>query len=142
MKLIKILGLLVIITLAGCTSTKVEPVAQNLNKNICVIANNKVIVPGFLDVVRTEFSNYGYNTRVFTGNLPASCSIILSYTATRSWDITPYMTDSELWLRDSSGNQLGYAKYHLVGGGGFALKKWASVETKMKPVIKKLLASQ
>ena len=33
------------------------------------------------------------------------------------------------------------ASYHLNGGGGLALNKWASVKSKMDPVLDELLAA-
>jgi hypothetical protein len=65
----------------------------------------------------------------------------LSYTARRSWDFAPYLAQAELWLRQD-GKQVGYAEYHLVGGGGFSLTKWQGTKTKMDPVIDQLLEGE
>ena len=126
--------------LSGCTSTKVTPLTAKLSKDVCIEKNEKVIVQNFVEILRNGFEEHGFKTRVYTSVAPENCSTILTYTATRKWDLAPYMTDAELWLRDSEGNRLGYAQYHLKGGGGLALNKWASPESKMKPVIDELLA--
>jgi hypothetical protein len=65
----------------------------------------------------------------------------LSYTARRSWDFAPYLAQAELWLRQD-GKQVGYAEYHLVGGGGLSLMKWQGTKTKMDPVIDQLLSGE
>ena len=128
-------------TLAACTSIKVTPVSAKLNKNVCIEKNEKVLVQNFINILRNGFEEHGFKTSVYSGATPTNCTNILTYTATRKWDVAPYMTDAELWLRDSDGNRIGYAQYHLKGGGGLDLTKWASPESKMKPVIDELLAA-
>jgi hypothetical protein len=59
----------------------------------------------------------------------------------RSWDFAPYLAQAELWLR-KDGDQVGYAEYHLVGGGGFSLMKWQGTKTKMDPVIDQLFGTE
>lgn len=64
-----------------------------------------------------------------------------TYTALRSWDFKPYLSHAELRLWHD-GTQIGFAEYHLNGGGGFDLGKWRGTNAKMDPVIDKLPASQ
>ncbi|NQU36974.1 MAG: hypothetical protein HQ526_05175 [Actinobacteria bacterium] len=78
-------------------------------------------------------------SEVYSHSSPAGCELILTYTARRSWDFAPYLAQAELWLR-TGGKQVGYAEYHLVGGGGFSLMKWQGTRTKMTPVIDRLFA--
>lgn len=128
--------------LTSCTAVKVEPLAvSNDQSPICIVENENVIVPNFLAVVRSGFDRHNIGSKVFKNRPPSSCNVVLTYTALRSWDLTPYLSHAELWLRDSDGNRLAYAEYHLRGGGGLALNKWASVESKMNPVMDKLLAN-
>jgi hypothetical protein len=129
------------IALSGCTSMKVTPLNSQINKDVCIEHNEKVKVNGFQEIIRNGFEERGFKTRVFTGEIPESCSTILTYTATRKWDLAPYMTDAEIWLRDKNGSRVGYAQYHLKGGGGLALNKWASAESKMARVINELLSA-
>jgi len=129
----------VAIMMAACTTTKITPLQSKLVKSVCIEENEKVVVQNFIGIVRNGFEDHGFRTSVYHGVMPESCNTILTYTATRKWDLKPYMTDAELWLRDRDGNRLGYAQYHLKGGGGLALNKWASPESKMKPVIDELL---
>lgn len=60
------------------------------------------------------------------------------YAALRTWDLAPYLSHAELTLYQDD-HVIGEAKYHLRGGGGLSLAKWASAATKMNPVVDKLL---
>jgi hypothetical protein len=73
------------------------------------------------------------------GRVPANCECIVSYTARRSWDFKPYLSHAEVRI-ERLGEQLGYATYHLEGGGGLALSKFDSTGEKMDPIIDELLA--
>ena len=66
------------------------------------------------------------------------CVYSMTYTALRSWDVTTYLSHAELYLW-KEGRQIAQAEYHLRGGGGLALTKFASTQTKMEPVIDQLL---
>jgi hypothetical protein len=127
--------------LTGCTSIKVAPLTAKLSKDVCIEENTKVAIKDFMGVLRNGFEDRGFRTSVFRGAVPENCQTVLTYTATRKWDLKPYMTDAELWLRDGNGSRIGYAQYHLNGGGGLALNKWASTESKMQPVFEELLAA-
>ncbi len=129
-----------VILSTGCTSVQVKQLEPSLNvTKICIEENEKVIVPQFLNIVRSGLSRHGIESEVYQQNTPSPCDINLTYTATQKWDFVLFMTDAELWLKNKSGQQVGYAQYHLIGGGGFDFSKWASPESKMNPVIDKLL---
>ena len=70
---------------------------------------------------------------------PPHCEYHLTYTALKQWDVAMYMHHAELRLYNGH-DQIAYAEYHLNGGGGLALNKWASVDSKMDPVIDRLLS--
>ena len=128
---------------SGC-STKVVNVVDNIHtlSHVCIQNNPKVIVTEFVPVIENVFNDWGISTEVYNGNtLPNDCLVDMKYTALRSWDITPYLSHAEITLYKER-QKIGYAEYHLTGGGGFDLSKWASVESKMKPIIEELLASQ
>ena len=123
----------------GCTSVNVRPVAPEIQlTNVCIEENPKVIVEGFLNVVRDGFSRHGIATRVVQKPIPSDCEIVLTYTAFKTWDFASYLHHAELLL-EKDGIIIGTAEYHLVGQGGFSLNKWQSTKTKMDPVIDKLL---
>jgi hypothetical protein len=79
------------------------------------------------------------STQVYTGDAPAGCDVILTYTALRSWDFAPYLSHAELHLKTRDGAEIASAEYHLVGKGGYSLMKWQGTKTKMDPVVDELL---
>lgn len=141
MKKYILLLMFISIFMSACTSIQVRPLdASHSITHICIKNNPKVIVPSFLSIVRNGFEDHGISSKVFDRVVPDNCQAVLTYTALQSWDFTPYLSHAELRLEDREGKQLAYAEYHLTGKGGFSLTKWASVESKMKPVIDKLLS--
>ncbi|WP_064037017.1 Sbal_3080 family lipoprotein [Methylomonas methanica] len=130
-----------VVSLAACTSIQVKPLDSSLAvSKICIEKNEKVIVSDFLEIVRSGIDKHGIATEVFDSKASASCGVVLTYTALQKWDFVTFLSHAELWLRDQNGKQIGYAEYHLTGGGGFDFSKWASTESKMNPVIDQLLA--
>lgn len=125
---------------AACSTKTVEIVdKKHALVNVCIEDNPKVIVDDFIPVVTDLFDKHGITTQVYYGvDMPKSCEVKMTYTATRHWDITPFLSHAELRLY-KEGKKIGYAEYHLTGGGGFDFSKWASVKTKMTPVIEELL---
>ena len=85
------------------------------------------------------FNDHGITTEMYKGARPRHCEYHLTYTALRSWDFSTYLFHAELRLYKGS-TRIGYAEYHLIGKGGFSLNKWASVKSKMTPIIDELLA--
>jgi hypothetical protein len=125
--------------LTGCTTITVQPVDRALAlKHVCIQDNPKVILSGFVPMLQEGFSRHGISTEVISGEIPAQCEYVLTYTALRSWDITVYLTEAELRLK-KDGKEVASAIYHLKGKGGFSLVKWAGVKSKMNPVIDELL---
>lgn len=126
--------------LSGCTAVDVRPVNSSHNMtHICIEENPKVIVTDFVSTLENAIENHLITTELYRGSKPDHCEFKLTYTALRSWDMAPYLSHAEVRLyRDRQ--RIGYAEYHLRGKGGFSLMKWASVESKMTPVVNELLA--
>lgn len=125
--------------LASCTSITVQELApKHKVSHICIQQNPKVIVGDFLPVVQRGFMKHGITTEIFEEEKPFYCDYYLTYTAFKTWDIGMYMHHAELSLYTNH-KMIGYGEYHLNGKGGLALNKWASVESKMMPVIDQLL---
>ncbi|MGS2723229.1 Sbal_3080 family lipoprotein [Porticoccus sp. GXU_MW_L64] len=135
----KIALLMLLVMISGCTSIDVSEVDKSHQMtHVCIKNNPKVIVKNFVQVIEDGFQDHLITTEVYMGQRPAHCKFWLTYTALRSWDFSPYLSHAELRLfKDHS--RIGYADYHLKGKGGFALNKWASVKSKMTPVINQLL---
>jgi hypothetical protein len=137
-----VLAALVAFSFLGCTSISVQPLDISPRPtHVCIESNPKVLVTDFVPVVQDGLTRHGMSSQVFRGVPPANCDLVLSYTARRSWDFAPYLAQAELWLRQD-GKQVGYAEYHLVGGGGLSLMKWQGTKTKMDPVIDQLLSGE
>ena len=131
---------IIIVLLAGCTSIKVQELDPTTKvSHVCIEENPKVIVNNFLSVVQNGFKRHGITTEVYQGSIPNHCEYHLAYTALKNWDVAMYMHHAELRLYRGKEN-IAYAEYHLNAKGGFALNKWASVDSKMDPVINQLLS--
>jgi len=107
--------------------------------HVCIEHNSKVIVADFIPVVRKGFERHGITTEVYEGDKPRYCEFHCTYTALKAWDLGTYMHHAELQIYQGV-KPIAYAQYHLNGKGGFALNKWASVDSKMNPVINRLLS--
>jgi hypothetical protein len=133
--------LLPIFVLFGCTSVTVRPPDSQLRISHVLIRNNpKVIVEGFVDVMRDGFDRHGISSEI----VPEDAKVkpgdyVVTYTALRSWDMAPYLSHAEIRIEESN-RQVAYAEYHLKGKGGFSMMKWQGVEKKMSPVMDELLA--
>lgn len=122
------LSVVVLVTLAlvGCTAINVRPLDRSVGlEHLCIHENQRVQVSDFLTVIRDGFDRHSISSEVFTGTPPASCEYLLTYTALRSWDMSPYLSHAELRI-EHAGRQVAYAEYHLRGKGGLSLNKWAT----------------
>ena len=138
MKLLSIA--IVVVALTGCTSVTVRPIDKNIVlKHVCIQENSRVEVSDFVTVIRDGFSRHNISTEVVSNTHQSNCDVLLTYTALRSWDVTPYLSHAELRL-ERGGRQIAYAEYHLNGKGGLSLTKWAGTRSKMDPVLDELLA--
>jgi hypothetical protein len=125
--------------LTACTSVDVKTIDARMYpvKLVCIKKNPEVQIREFLGVIEDGFQRHGLETEVFETDPPPRCEYVLTYVAVRGWDLATFMKHAELRLKQ--GNRIiGTASYHHHGG--FALTKYASVETKMTPVIDELLA--
>ena len=138
MKALPIVLLFIILT--SCARTNVQKLDPSLQiSHVCIQTNPQVAVQEFLPVVRRGFDRHGITTEVFQRDKPKYCKYHLTYTALRNWDLMLYMHFAELQLY--YGNKpVAYAKYDLLGMGGLDFSKWASVESKMNPIIDELLS--
>lgn len=117
----------------------VRPVDPSLAiQHVCIQENPKVVVGGYLQVLRDGFDRHGISTEVFSGGRPANCEYMVTYTAFQHWDLGLYLTHAEIRI-EKDGRYLASAQYHLNGNGGLSLTKWQSTKTKMDPVIDSML---
>ncbi len=131
-----------VITVSGCTSIDVRPVDPALQmSHVCIQENPKVLVTDFVQVVEDGFERNGISTEIISNNTTSKCEYILTYTALRSWDFTPYLSHAEIRIKNA-GRQIAYGEYHLNGKGGLDMTKWKGTKAKMDPVIDKMLQSR
>ena len=139
--MIKIYLTITLLILTSCTSIKVQSLNPDLYKvyHVCIERNPKVIVEGFPGVIERGLERHGITSELYTDTKPNHCEYSLTYTALQTWDMSTYLHHAELRLY--KGNQkIAYAEYHLNGKGGLSLNKWASVDSKMAPLIDQLLS--
>ncbi len=124
---------------AACTAVDVKPVDSSVQMNhVCIERNTRVQVTDFISVLEDGFARHGISTQVVNGDASRRCEFVLYYTALRSWDMKPYLSHAELRLRQNR-QLIASADYHLRGKGGFSVMKWSSTESKIGPVVDKLL---
>jgi len=99
------------------------------------------MVTDFVPVLEAGFERHGISTERVSSAIPQHCEYVLTYSARRSWDMAPYLSQAELRL-SSSGQEVAWAHYHLRNKGGLALNKWTSTESKISPVIDELLTGR
>jgi hypothetical protein len=136
-----IILILPLVALFGCTAITVRPPDSSLHLTHVLIRNNpKVIVQGFVDVMRDAFDRHGISSEVIPEDTRVQPGqFVVTYTALRSWDLAPYLSHAEIRIEES-GRQVAYAEYHLRGKGGYSMMKWQGVKAKMDPVMEQLLA--
>jgi len=141
LSLMRIAVLSLVLFATACTNIRVRPIDRTAHQitHLCIRENPKVIVPNFLNIVKDQFAQHQITTEVFSADKPpGTCVYTLDYTANMTWDMSTYMYHAELQLR--KGDELISAgNYDLRNGGGLSLAKWASTESKMKPVIDQML---
>lgn len=128
--------------ITGCTAVDVRPV-DNLAEilHVCIQENPKVLVTDFVPVLEAGFERYGISTELTSGAIPNHCEYVLTYSARRSWDMAPYLSQAELRL-SYAGREVAWAHYHLRNKGGLALNKWAGTSSKITPVLDELLTGR
>jgi len=128
--------------LVGCTSIQVNN-ATGFNpesiRQVCIVDNPKVIIKDFNQIVERSFTRYNIDAKTYkdTDNF-SLCQTTLNYTATRSWDMAPYLVSAQFNLLQN-GRQVSEASFRLRGNGGLAPNKWRSTETKINELVDQLL---
>lgn len=129
-----------LVAIGGCTSIQVDPLAS-APAFMCIKHNPKVMVSDFVPVLQKEFSRHGIETQLYEVAVPrAECPYLVTYSARRSWDFTPYLSQADIQILGPDRRKVASADYHLRAKGGFSMMKWQGTEAKMGPVIDQLLA--
>jgi hypothetical protein len=72
---------------------------------------------------------------------PSHFEFILTYTARRSWDLAPYLSQAEIWI-ERDGRQVGHGEFHLRAKGGYSFYKFQGTKKKIDPMIDQLFAEK
>lgn len=129
-----------LLLMIGCTSTEIEPVPASSDlSHVTIIKNEDVEVPGFVDIIRQGYDRHNIRTSIAKDSTTADHEFTTTYSALRSWDLGLYLSEAKVRVWHQ-GEMIGSASYHLVLKGGLSPFKWQSAETKMKPVMDKLLS--
>lgn len=123
----------------GCTAVAVKPVDRSAHniQSICIEENLAVNKNGFLPMLENSLKEHNITSQRYVNVAPPPCDYTLHYVAHWAWDLAVYMRDAEISVRQGA-NTIGKGTYHLRGGGGLALSKFASAESKVVPVMDEL----
>jgi len=117
--------------------TAVDPRYKPIRR-VCIEQNRKVMVEDFVDVVEEGFRRHGIATAVYDPPVPAECGFRSDLHGPQGLGHGAVhevrRATSARWSTDDRS-----ATYKHRGGFGF--NKWASTESKMRPVIDELLAA-
>ncbi|TVK95348.1 hypothetical protein AYJ01_00750 [Shewanella algae] len=144
------------VALSGCTAkqqiTHIGATAKP--SNVCIVKHDAVR-DGVLSAIQSQVKSYGIQPIVIQGNyvlqhnmwqpywqIPeaqaANCQSMLFYVANWSWDITTYMYFANLWMTDSSGqNVIAQATYDA--GSVVSPNKWIDAEDKIRELVSKMV---
>ncbi len=136
----KIITVVFVLFMSGCTTIKVEPVTSaelNRPSTICIKENPKVYAD-FLPIMRSMIEERGFSTILLQGNQgDTNCKASLDYTARRSWDLAPFLSLVDIDVMDANNVRIGSA--HLKISNGFNFNKFRGEEAKLTPVLDQLL---
>lgn len=93
-KIISIASLVSIFLLSGCSSKLVNVVRkQDVLSHVCIENNPSVKVADFVPVIEKVFHEWGISTEIYDNSVkPNYCSVNMTYTARRSWDMILYLS--------------------------------------------------
>jgi len=135
---IKIVLLLTIFLIAGCSSTvkqTVKPFKQANVSNICLIDNPKV-KQSFRDVYKSALESKGFTVRIIDKDSNSdACEVTSRYTARWGWDLALYLSYAQLKIFNK-GKESGEAVYKVVFVG--ATGKFINTQEKIYELVSQL----
>lgn len=129
--------------IGGCNSYRVEPLAYDANlKGVVVVDNPKVRDGHFVPVLERAFNAHGFRVRYGTAVDVRQDEAAVTYSALRSWDIVPYLTDADVVI-SKDGVQKASGHYHHNGRNWSldVFTKWRGDGYKMAGVYDQLLVN-
>lgn len=132
-------GLLV----CGCNSYKVTALPYDANlKGVVVVDNPKVRDGHFVPVLEKAFGERGFRVRHGAAADAAGDEAVVTYSALRSWDIVPYLTDADVFI-SKDGVRKASGHYHHNGRNWSldVFTKWRGDGYKMAELYERLLSN-
>jgi len=126
----------IVLSASACTSIKVTQLKQEEIKEICIRKNPQSHKP-LEETIAASFARYGVQSRIVSGDTPADCTNILTYSAYWSWDVVPFMRAMEMRIWNYE-REIAKASFHMRGGGGLAMTKWKKAETKIDETVDRM----
>ena len=130
--------------LGACTTIKVHPIdaASNPAGVVKILNNPESGAEDLQIVIERAFQRHGFGTQIadpatLTTSPVNPKDYILTYSSSRKWDFAFYLGRADVYLKRGS-KMVGEASYDQAGG--FNVGKWGSTESKMGPILDKMLA--
>ncbi len=127
--------------LDGCNSYKVAALPYDANlKGVVVVDNPKVRDGHFVPVLERAFVERGFRVRHGAAADAAGDEAVVTYSALRSWDIVPYLTDADVVI-SKNGVQKASGHYHHNGRNWSfdVFTKWRGDGNKLADLYDKML---
>ncbi|HXF45476.1 MAG TPA: Sbal_3080 family lipoprotein [Burkholderiaceae bacterium] len=122
------------VLLAGCAIVQEVKPVQVAAKQICIVANPKVMQAEFVEVYQRELTAKGFDVKLLSPDSPlTACPLTSTYSANWRWDLALYMAYAELKVY-SDGKLVGEAVYDSRGGGA-SFSKFIRAEEKIKELV-------
>lgn len=114
--------------------------------SVCIEYNREVAIPDFVPAVQNRLNQLKIANKLYAPSaISGSCSMVLRYTATRSWgahftssDKQDYLSEAELNLQQG-GQLISQARYQISRLG---YEKWSSTAAKLSSVVDDLVCKK
>lgn len=129
--------------LGGCSIvTVVEPLRQPIS-SACIRDNPAVWSKQFQPELQQQFARHGVQTQVFDAERPATCVLVVEYTAEWTWDFAVYLEYADIRIDDVRGafpKTLGRVTYD-AREADLRFDKFGPGSRKLEDLIDRLFAS-
>lgn len=130
-----------LVAATGCSISKtVKPVAAGTTiHTIHIVKNDDTLYKqSLLDEMQAIIHEAGCQTVIVSNSQPADAEHVLQYRANWAWDLAMYLTYFQATLYEQN-SIIGEVEYDARKGGG-RLDKFGSTESKVRPLLQKMLA--
>lgn len=141
MKIMRLIVLVTVLSLTGCTSIEAVPLGKDVPVSyVKIIENPDNRVVDFVPVCIKQFARWGIEAELFppeTKTLPDD--YVFTYTTEREWDLKMFLFKAHIELLQN-GKVLAAGDYHAIGGMfSLAVTKLNPTSWKMRRVFDKMM---